>query len=139
MIRVNYLHEFNYREFSASLSPVLQIEISLPGRHPNHKIDVDAHLDSGAQRSLFDGFLIAALGGELVNDKIQPYSSTAGDSVQGYLHRVRLTLPDVGVFTLEVGFSDRHLRRNLLGRDFFNLVQIGFREHQLKYYLTPSP
>jgi hypothetical protein len=138
VVRVDYLHEFNYREFSAGRSPVLQLEISLPG-YPENKIDVDAHLDSGAQRSLFNGFLITALGGELVNERIQPYSSTLGDSVLGYLHGVRRTLPDVGDFNLEVGFSDRRITRNLLGRDFFNLVQIGFREHQLKYYLTPSP
>jgi hypothetical protein len=44
-----------------------------------------------------------------------------------------------GDFNLEIGFTDRQIRRNLLGRDFFNLVQIGFREHQLQYYLNTTP
>jgi hypothetical protein len=138
VVRVDYLYEFAYREFSTAHFPVLQVEIFLPG-YPENKIDVDAYLDSGSQRSLFNGLLIGALGGELINNRIQPYSSTIGDSVQGYLHGVELSVPGVGNFNLEVGFSDRHINRNLLGRDFFNLVQIGFREHQLKYYLTPSP
>jgi len=31
------------------------------------------------------------------------------------------------------------ISRNLIGRDFFNLVQVGFREKYLTFYLTPTP
>jgi hypothetical protein len=102
-------------------------------------IDVDAYLDSGAERSLFNGFLLAALGVELINDKRKYYGSTVGDSIEAYLHDVRLNLPGVASFDLEIGFSNGQLRRNLLGRDFFALAQIGFRERHLEYYLTPTP
>ena len=138
MVLVNYLHEFNYHEFQEGQSPVLQLQVSHPDNSEN-KIDVDVYLDSGTQRSLFNGFIIASLGITLINDRIQWYSTTAGNSIDAYLHRVQLTLPDVGNFNLEIGFSKERIRRNLLGRDFFNLAQIGFRENQLKYYLTPSP
>jgi hypothetical protein len=47
--------------------------------------------------------------------------------------------PDLGSFTLEVGFSSTDIHRNLLGRDFFNLAQIGFRERFLTLYVTPAP
>jgi hypothetical protein len=38
-----------------------------------------------------------------------------------------------------VGFSSGEIHRNLLGRDFFNLAQIGFRERHLTFFITPSP
>lgn len=137
MVTVDYQHQFNYREFSTGRVPVLPLSVSLPGGQ--NSIDVDAHLDSGAERSLFNGFIISALGVVLQNDNRKPYTSTGGDTITGYMHHVRLLLPEVGSFDLEVGFSDRQIRRNLLGRDFFNLVQIGFREHRLQYFLNPSP
>lgn len=138
MVTVNYLHEFNYRDFREGRSPVLQLQVCHPDNSEN-KIDVDACLDSGAQRSLFNGFLITSLGITLINEKIQRYDSTTGNSIEAYLHYIQLNLPGVGDFNLEIGFSSSMIRRNLLGRDFFNLAQIGFRENHLKYYLTPTP
>ncbi|MGH7816014.1 MAG: hypothetical protein ACREOR_01370, partial [Candidatus Binatia bacterium] len=102
-------------------------------------IDTDAYLDSGAEVSLFNGDLLAGLEIDLINNNRKSYGSTFGASVTGYLHTVRLILPDVGDFSLDIGFSNGEIRRNLLGRDFFNLVQIGFRENQLEYYLNPRP
>jgi hypothetical protein len=31
------------------------------------------------------------------------------------------------------------IQRNLLGRDFFDLVQVGFRENHSEFYVEPSP
>lgn len=138
MVTVNYLHEFNYRDFVEGHSPVLQLRVSHPDNSEN-QIDVDAYLDSGAQRSLFSGFLITSLGITLINGKKVSYSSTAGDSIEAYLHKVQLNLPGIANFNLEIGFSSGRITRNLLGRDFFNLAQIGFRENHLKYFLTPGP
>lgn len=106
---------------------------------PELGIDMDAHLDSGAELSLFNGDFLTALNITLINSKPKGYSPTVGPSVTGYMHNVRLTVPGVGNFDLEVGFSDVPIRRNLLGRDFFNLVQIGFREHQLQFFIDPTP
>ncbi len=107
--------------------------------NPEIGIDTEAYLDSGAEASLFNGGLLVALEMELMSGSRKSYSTTFGDSVTGYLHNVRLTLPSVGDFDLQVGFSNGDIRRNLLGRDFFNLVQVGFRESQLEYFLTPTP
>ena len=38
----------------------------------------------------------------------------------------------LGVNELMIAFSETRLTRNLLGRDFFNLFQIGFRERRSK-------
>lgn len=119
-------------------SPVLTATMStLVGGE--EAIDVDAYLDSGASTSLFNGSFLSALHIPLLNNRRKSFASTAGHSIEAYIHRVRLTLPQLGAFDLDIGFSNTQIFRNLLGRDFFNLVQIGFRERQLEYYLTPHP
>jgi len=138
VVTVIYQYECNYRDLGSGGVPVLALSVSLPD-NPQLAIDVDAHLDSGAERSLFNGFIIPSLGRELLTANWKSFSPTAGDGIVGYLHRVRLDVPDIGNFELEVGFSDRQIRRNLLGRDFFNLIQIGFRETQLQYFLNTTP
>ena len=138
MVRVDYQYSFNYRQLESGSFPVLQVRITRQD-DPELGVDADVYLDSGAERSLFNGQLLAALEIDLINDKPKPYGSTIGNSITGYLHDVRLTVPDVGDFSLEIGFSEVQITRNLLGRDFFNLVQIGFREHQLQYYLNTNP
>ena len=67
------------------------------------------------------------------------FASATGMSIEAMLHAVRLSHPELGHFDLEVGFSTAPLRRNLLGRDFFDLAQIGFRERHLVFYVTPEP
>ena len=39
----------------------------------------------------------------------------------------------------EVGFTQIHLARKLLGRDCLAHVQLGLREHRQEYYLTAEP
>jgi hypothetical protein len=138
LVRVDYQYSFNYRQVHAGSFPIIQVRIT---RQDNSGvgIDTDAYLDSGAERSLFNGQLLAALEVDLVNHKSKRYGSTTGAFIMGYLHDVRLTVPDVGQFNLEIGFSESQIIRNLLGRDFFNLVQIGFRERQLQYFLNITP
>lgn len=138
MVTVEYRHQFSYRCLEEENCPALQLRVSRQNSSES-VLDVDAHLDSGASSSLFDGFVIASLGIALINDKLKYYNSTSGNSIEAYVHPVRLTVPNVGDFDLEIGFSNGRIRRNLLGRDFFNLAQIGFRERQLEYYLTPTP
>jgi hypothetical protein len=101
--------------------------------------DVIAYLDSGAQRSLFDGTLARLIGLDLLTGSRLSFTSAAGFSIEAMVHPVRLSHPEIGHFDLAIGFSTVPLRRNLLGRDFFNLVQIGFRErHQMFYVRTES-
>ena len=119
-------------------SPVLTVTMS-NWEGVDASIDVDAYLDSGTSTSLFNGSFLSALGISLINARKKSFASTAGNSIEAYIHRVRLTLPELGAFDLDIGFSNTQIIRNLLGRDFFNLVQIGFRERQSEYYLSPLP
>ena len=68
-----------------------------------------------------------------------PFASAAGFSIEAIIHSVRLSHPELGDFNLEIAFSTVPLRRNLLGRDFFSLVQIGFRERQQIFYVRAEP
>jgi hypothetical protein len=101
-------------------------------------VDVDAHLDSGTERSLFNGKLATVLGIELLRGPQLVYQSASGSHLVATLHSVELAHPDLGSFQLEVGFSSTEIQRNLLGRDFFNLVQIGFHENHLTLYVTAN-
>jgi hypothetical protein len=64
--------------------------------------------------------------------------NTSGSSIEARLHTVHVHHEKLGDFELEVGFSLGDIQRELLGRDFFNLAQVGFHEKQLAYYLTPT-
>lgn len=118
--------------------PRLTLRIANPSAQ-GLSVDADAYLDSGAQRSLFDGGIGRAIGIDLLTGSQQEYESTTGSRITGMVHRIHLEHSDLGTFNLEVGFSTVRVTRNLLGRDFFNLIQIGFRERHLALYVTARP
>ena len=138
METVEYTHRFDYVRISGEPFPVLQLRVLSPSQ-PELGLDVDAYLDSGAQGSLFNGWRARALGLDLLSGPRKQYGPIVGPSIEGRLHRVRLSHPILGNFDLEIGFSTVEITREILGRDFFNLIQIGLRERYLTYYITPSP
>jgi hypothetical protein len=80
VVTVTYQHQFNYRQFQTSHTPLLQLRLVYPSGSENG-IDFDAHLDSGCEGSLFNGHLLQSLGGTVINDRRKRYGSTLGDSV----------------------------------------------------------
>jgi hypothetical protein len=102
-------------------------------------VDIDAVLDSGAALSLFSGDLGASIGLEILAGTLKRYQTTSGALINGYLHPVRLSHEGLGDFEIEIGFSIEPISRNLLGRDFFDRIQVGFREHHTSFFVTPSP
>lgn len=139
LLTVSYSHQLHYLYGVAQERfPGLLLRIWNPA-NPGLALETDAHLDSGAERSLLDGWIGRAIGLNLLNGLRIPYQSTAGHTIEGRLHQVGLSHPDLGQFQLEVGFTMGPIARNLLGRDFFKLIQIGFREQYLAIYVTPTP
>lgn len=138
MTTVSYPYEFRYPYLGGKALPVLQIQIASPD-HPQQPIEIDAHLDSGAEKSLIDGSIAPAISIDLLQGRQYGFQSTSGTGISARLHRVILSHALLGDFQLEVGFSLSQIRRNLLGRDFFDLIQVGFREHQLTFYVSPRP
>lgn len=139
MVIAQYAYEFAYTHdpLSGDTFPILPLRIANP-HNPGRALDINTYLDSGAQRSLFDGWIAADLGFNLLSGRALSYGSLGG-SIGGRLHQVRLFHPNLGEFDLEIGFSENLIPRNILGRDFFNLIQIGFRERYLAFYVTPTP
>jgi len=136
---VSYDHDYAYPyDDRGARCPILQIQLTNPA-NPSQTVEVDAYIDSGAGGSLFDGEFASAIGIELTTEPSQPYSTTTGSGLSARLHEVIVSHPDLGRFPLRVGFSEQKIWRNLLGRDFFALIQIGFRERQSAFFVTPSP
>lgn len=139
MVRVEYDHEIPYsHDPNGRQYPRLTVRVANPANE-DLAVDVDAYLDSGIERSLFDGRFSRVLGIELLSGREITFQSTAGSSLTARLHSVRLSHPSLGSFGVDVGFSMGPIGRNLLGRDFFALMQIGFRESRLTLYMTAQP
>ena len=144
MVLVEYSHRYEYRVFADNRFPILTVEI----RNPNNRelaVEQDAFLDSGASRSIFGGEIPAMLGLNLLDGQPWYFETNTGEGMEARIHTVQIVLPaseDEPVpapIALDLAFALADVRRNLLGRDFFNLVQIGFRERQLAFFLLPSP
>jgi len=132
---VTYEREFPYpRDSSGNPFPILPVQIEVAG----DAIETHAYLDSGAEYSLFSAAFARVLGLDLQGGARRTYSLANRQRLDATVREVRLTHPDLGSFSLQLGFSDETVR-NLLGRDFFNLIQIGFREQYSTFYITPRP
>ncbi|MFQ5790117.1 MAG: hypothetical protein ACE5JI_06520, partial [Acidobacteriota bacterium] len=79
-----------------------------------------------------------SIGLDFIGGTRKNFQTAGRQIIEARLHEVRLHHEELGTFDLEVAFSDQ-VFRNLLGRDFFNLIQIGFRERRLEFYVTPRP
>lgn len=137
---VSYTYQFGYTisEASGRSFPGLVIQIRTPDDEAN-TLDVQAHLDTGAEYSLFDGGIAAALGIDLLDGGTATFRPTAGPAIDARWHHVVIAHELLGNFPLRIAFSTGEIQRNILGRDFFSAIQIGFRERQLEFYVTPAP
>ena len=85
------------------------------------------------------------LGLNLLDGAPWSFETNTGETIQARVHPVQLVLPAAEdqpapmPMKLNVAFALGNVRRNLLGRDFFDLVQIGFRERRLEFVLLPVP
>jgi len=125
---VSYQLELGYLRDAATGDPFpgLWVVVGHPGG--DGVLEIQCHLDSGTEISLFDGQIAKGIGLELDRGEVQVYSSSTGAELRARLHRVRLGNKELGEHEMTIGFSERRIVRNLLGRDFFSLFQIGFRE-----------
>jgi hypothetical protein len=136
---VEYAQRLNYPcDEQGNPFPILQLRVLNPS-DPENGLDIDAYLDSGAEYSLLAGWIATTIGFDLFAGAERKYGPLVGPLIHGRVHLARLSHPSLGNFDMDVGFSTVEIRRNILGRDFFSRVQIGFREKQLIYYITPTP
>jgi len=138
VVTVKYDDQFAYR-YLHPIGSVPALLFAVAALSGSTWIDVTGCLDTGAGRSLFDGRLVAGLGIELLDGRALPFFTNSGALVESRVHAVQLNHESLGRFELEVPFSTSPISRNLLGRDFMNLVQVGFRERQLTFLVTAKP
>jgi len=138
---VEYVHSFPYSvdQFSGKSFPGLKFGVSLP-ESAHVELYINAYLDSGAEVSLFDGApLVATLGIDLMVGREIRLDSARGFALGARIHRLSLWHPDLGRFTLDAAISTVPIMRNLLGRDFFQQIQIGFREFHQTFLIATAP
>ena len=116
--------------------PGLWTGVGRPGN--KSELAVHCHLDSGAELSLFDGQIALGIGLELRRGEVKAYGASSGATFLARLHRIRLSHVELGEHELRVGFSEQPIARNLLGRDFLRLFQIGFWESPSTLLFTPE-
>ena len=100
------------------------------------QLDTKAFLDSGAEYSLFNGEFGAALGLNVISGRPRPYKTVNNTVIHGYVHPVRIYIPEVDEFQFLLGFSIEQITTNILGRDFFDLIRIGFDEHEQVFHVS---
>ena len=138
---VIYDHSSSYSvdELSGKSFPGLEFRVSLPGA-TDRVIDINAYLDTGAELSIFDGALIVPrLGIDLMAGPEVRLNAATGFTISARIHRLLLAHAQLGRFTLDAAISTVPIRRNLIGRDFFQHLQIGFREFHHTFLVTEAP
>lgn len=138
MFEVSYLHELDCLRDSLTGDPFPGLWSVVRSPTEGRELEIQAHLDSGAERSLFDGQIANAIGLPPASGEKIYFRSTMGADVVAIPHRVQLAHEKLGECELTVGFGDREITRNLLGRDFFDFFRIGFREHHSKVFFSPE-
>lgn len=139
MIIVEYATDLPYSyDPNGHLFPRLTMRLQNPD-HEEQALEVDAYLDSGAERSLFDGRFAGIVGFDLLSGPEWRFSGTSGAHITARLHRVIVSHPALGTHSIELAFSTASLSRSLIGRDIFALCQIGFREAQSRVLISPLP
>ena len=66
-------------------------------------------------------------------------NAAAGFAIAARIHRLVLAHARLGRFTLDAAVSTVPIQRNLLGRDFFQHIQLGFRELHHTFMITAAP
>jgi len=122
------------RRLDGSLFPGLAVELENP-RTGATTLEIDAELDSGAEYSLFQGTWALAIGLDLFAGTPFAFGLANGISLDARILPVVVSHAMLGRFHLLARFSTGPLRRNVLGRDFFDLLQVGFDEHHSEVFL----
>ena len=135
---VSYRVSFDYLRDPETGDPFPGLWVAVGNLDTDSRLEVQCHLDSGAEISLFDGEIARGIGLDLQNGPSQMYSTNSGAKLAARLHRIRLGHDELGEHQLRVGFSEQRLARNLLGRDFFSLFQIGFQERRSTLFFSPE-
>lgn len=94
-------------------------------------------VDTGAERSLFDGIHVRAAGRDIFSGNAETYHGFLGASTTAYEHRVFLQIEGVDL-EVTLSFTTAPISRQVLGRDVLEHFVLGLREKHLELYLAPE-
>jgi hypothetical protein len=114
--------------------PGLMMKLPNPSDLAN-SIEISAELDSDAEYSRFEGRPARLIGLNLFDVEPFEFGLVNGASLEARILPVVIRHNELRRFNLRVRFSTSPLRRNILGRDFFDLLKVGFNEHHSEVYL----
>jgi hypothetical protein len=137
LVTIVYQIRAPYLRRAGGLFPALFIGLHNPS-HPAKSIEIPAELDSGAEYSLFEGKLAIAIGLDLFSGQPFAFSLNNGVGLDARILPITISHSELGRFNSPVRFSTGPLLSNILGRDFFDFLQIGFDEHHSELYLTAT-
>ena len=78
------------------------------------------------------------IGLDLFNGKPFAFELNNGVALHARILPVVISHQQLGRFNFDARFSTEPLRSNILGRDFFDLLQVGFDEHHSEVYLSTA-
>jgi len=113
------------------------IPITLFG--PKGSVNVDALIDSGADRCLFNAQIGREIGLEIEKGEKESFSGIEGGEIVAYLHKVKLQIIGIDkIVELEAGFTDAPGVFAILGQDgFFDAFKIKFEKDHNIIEITP--
>lgn len=130
-----FQYVYPYRPLqSGTPSPCLPVELSVGTLSKEFR----ALVDTGAERTMFDGSLLVDAGLDLLSGPRALFHGFMGARTVGHLHRVKLTLAgrtlDIGVY-----FSTVPVDRPVLGRDVLEFFVVAFRERTMELHVAHEP
>lgn len=112
--------------FSHNENPLVMVTISANGQ----AFEYEAHVDTGAERTIFWGYLLEPLGWQQLPEEdggAKSFRGATGNQVwASSLEDAELSLPTGDSFQLTIWGSHERLERNLIGRDLLRRGVFGF-------------
>ena len=106
---------------------------------PKGSINVDALIDSGADRRLFNAQIGREIGLEIEKGERETFSGIESGEIVAYLHKIKLQIIGIEkIVELEAGFTDAPGVFAILGEDgFFDAFKIKFEKDHDIIEITP--
>ena len=133
--KVTYTYRFPYRNLPGHTGqfPVVPVMLSA-----SRSVDAPGVIDTGSQRTIFDGGYASTIGLRLEDGTSIPIQPFGNGTFFTKALRCHIFFNGQDM-ELDVCFSEIKIPRNILGRDFLDRVQMGLREHHELVFLRPEP
>lgn len=105
----------------------------------HQSITVDALVDSGADRCLFDAEIGRNIGLDIERGEVEYFGGIGSNRIQAFIHKVRLQVLGIEkIVELPVGFTENLGVSGILGQEgFFDAFRIKFEKDHDTFEINP--